>query len=64
MVRLSSCPAVAAPEFLEKAAEEMIEELWKKVTTEQLPEGSELQASTRWLGETGKKRRQLQRSER
>jgi ABC-type nitrate/sulfonate/bicarbonate transport system substrate-binding protein len=40
----------AAPEFLEKAAEELIEERWKKVTTEKLPEPSELQAETRRMG--------------
>jgi ABC-type nitrate/sulfonate/bicarbonate transport system substrate-binding protein len=40
----------AAPEFLEQAAEELIEERWQKVTTEKLPEASELQASTRRLG--------------
>jgi len=40
----------AAPEFLEKAALELVEERWKKVTTEKLPETSVLQASTRRLG--------------
>ena len=40
----------AAPEFLEKAAEELIEERWKKVTTEKLPEASELLASATRLG--------------
>ena len=40
----------AAPEFLEQAAKELIEERWKKVTSEKLPEPSELQASTRLLG--------------
>lgn len=40
----------AAPEFLEQAAEELIEERWQKVTTEKLPEASQLQASTRRLG--------------
>ena len=34
----------AAPEFLEQAAEELIEEQWKKVTAAKLPEVSELQA--------------------
>ena len=40
----------AAPEFLEKAAEELVEEKWKKITTEKLPEASELLASTMRLG--------------
>ena len=40
----------AAPEFLEQAAKELLEERWKKVTTDKLPEPSELQASTRRLG--------------
>ena len=40
----------AAPEFLEQAAKELVEERWAKVTIEKLPEASELQASTRRLG--------------
>ncbi len=32
----------AAPEFLEQAAKELLEERWKKVTTAKLPEGSQL----------------------
>ena len=40
----------AAPEFLEQAAKELIEERWHEVTTEKLPETSELHASTRRLG--------------
>jgi ABC-type nitrate/sulfonate/bicarbonate transport system substrate-binding protein len=40
----------AAPEFLEKAAEELIEEQWKKVTSAKLPEATELLASTQRLG--------------
>jgi ABC-type nitrate/sulfonate/bicarbonate transport system substrate-binding protein len=40
----------AAPEFLEKAARELLEEQWKTVTTEKLPEASVLQASTRRIG--------------
>lgn len=40
----------AAPEFLEQAAKELIEEQWKKVTATKLPEVSELQATTRRLG--------------
>jgi hypothetical protein len=40
----------AAPEFLEQAAKELIEQQWKKVTAAKLPEASELQASTRRIG--------------
>jgi ABC-type nitrate/sulfonate/bicarbonate transport system substrate-binding protein len=40
----------AAPEFLEQAAKELLEEQWKKVTTAKLPETSTLQATTRRLG--------------
>ena len=40
----------AAPEFLEQASEELIEERWQKVTAAKLPEVSELQASARRLG--------------
>jgi ABC-type nitrate/sulfonate/bicarbonate transport system substrate-binding protein len=40
----------AAPEFLEQAAKELIEERWRKVTTAKLPETSVLQASTKRLG--------------
>ena len=40
----------AAPEFMEAAAEELIEEQWKKVTLEKLPEASELLASATRLG--------------
>ena len=40
----------AAPEFLERAAKELIQEQWKTVTTTQLPEASELQVTTRRLG--------------
>ena len=39
-----------APEFLEWAAKELIEEQWKKKTNEKLPTASELRASTRRLG--------------
>jgi len=42
--------AWAAPEFLEQAAKELIEEKWKKVTTEKLPETSVLQAESRRVG--------------
>jgi ABC-type nitrate/sulfonate/bicarbonate transport system substrate-binding protein len=40
----------AAPKFLEKAAEELVEEQWKKVTKKQLPEASELLATTQRIG--------------
>jgi ABC-type nitrate/sulfonate/bicarbonate transport system substrate-binding protein len=40
----------AAPEFLEQAAEELIEEQWKKVTSAKLPEATELLTTTRRLG--------------
>jgi ABC-type nitrate/sulfonate/bicarbonate transport system substrate-binding protein len=40
----------AAPRFLEKAAEELVEEKWKKVTKEKLPETSELLATTQRNG--------------
>ena len=40
----------AAPEFLEQAAKELIEERWQKETAEKLPKASVLQASTRRLG--------------
>ena len=42
--------AWAAPEFLERAAKELIEEQWKKKTAEKLPEASELQAEARRIG--------------
>jgi ABC-type nitrate/sulfonate/bicarbonate transport system substrate-binding protein len=40
----------AAPEFLEQAAKELVEERWQKVTAAKLPETSVLQASTKRLG--------------
>jgi ABC-type nitrate/sulfonate/bicarbonate transport system substrate-binding protein len=40
----------AAPEFLEQAAKELVEQRWQKVTAAKLPEASELQATTRRLG--------------
>jgi ABC-type nitrate/sulfonate/bicarbonate transport system substrate-binding protein len=40
----------AAPEFLEQAARELLEERWQKVTSAKLPEASELLASARRLG--------------
>lgn len=42
--------AWAAPEFLEQAAKELIEEEWKKKTLEKLPSPSELQAESRRIG--------------
>ena len=42
--------AWAAPDFLEQAARELIEEQWKKKTMEKLPEPSELQAQSRRIG--------------
>jgi ABC-type nitrate/sulfonate/bicarbonate transport system substrate-binding protein len=40
----------AAPEFLEKAAKELLEEQWKKVTSAKLPETTELLANTKRVG--------------
>ena len=40
----------AAPEFLEEAVKQLIEEKWKKTTTEKLPQASELQAESRRIG--------------
>ena len=40
----------AAPEFLEKAAKELLEEQWKKVTAAKLPETTELLAETKRMG--------------
>ncbi len=40
----------AAPEFLEQAARELIQEQWKKKTMEKLPEPSELQSQSRRTG--------------
>ena len=40
----------AAPEFLEQAAKELLEEEWQKRSTARLPEASELHASTTRLG--------------
>ncbi len=39
-----------APEFMEAAARELIEEQWTKKSTEKLPEATELQTSSRRLG--------------
>jgi hypothetical protein len=40
----------AAPEFLERAAKELIEERWKKVTGDKLPDATELLAKTPRMG--------------
>jgi ABC-type nitrate/sulfonate/bicarbonate transport system substrate-binding protein len=40
----------AAPEFLEQAAKELLEERWHKVTTDKLPNATELLASSRRIG--------------
>jgi len=40
----------AAPEFIEQAAKELLEEQWKKVTTAKLPETTELLASSPRIG--------------
>jgi ABC-type nitrate/sulfonate/bicarbonate transport system substrate-binding protein len=40
----------AAPEFLEQAAKELLEERWKKVTTEKLPDPTELLETSRKIG--------------
>jgi ABC-type nitrate/sulfonate/bicarbonate transport system substrate-binding protein len=40
----------AAPEFLEMAAKELIEERWKKVTSAKLPKTTELQTTSRRIG--------------
>jgi ABC-type nitrate/sulfonate/bicarbonate transport system substrate-binding protein len=40
----------AAPEFLETAAKELLDEQWKKVTTAKLPKTTELQAASRRIG--------------
>jgi ABC-type nitrate/sulfonate/bicarbonate transport system substrate-binding protein len=40
----------AAPEFLEQAAKELLEEQWKKVTTAKLPDATELLASSQRVG--------------
>jgi len=38
--------AVAAPEFLEKAAKELLDEKWKKVTGDKLPAASKAIATS------------------
>jgi ABC-type nitrate/sulfonate/bicarbonate transport system substrate-binding protein len=40
----------AAPEFLEKAARELLEDEWKKRTTSKLPKTTELLAATQRIG--------------
>jgi ABC-type nitrate/sulfonate/bicarbonate transport system substrate-binding protein len=40
----------AAPEFLEQAAKELLDEQWKKTTTAKLPATTELQAASRRIG--------------
>jgi hypothetical protein len=40
----------AAPEFLEQAAEELLEDVWQQKTSDKLPEPTELLASTQRLG--------------
>ena len=40
----------AAPEFLEQAAKELLDEQWKKTTTSKLPAATELQAASRRVG--------------
>jgi hypothetical protein len=40
----------AAPDFLEQAAKELVQERWAEVTLEKLPEPSELLATTHRLG--------------
>jgi ABC-type nitrate/sulfonate/bicarbonate transport system substrate-binding protein len=40
----------AAPEFLEQAAKELLEDKWKKTTTEKLPSATELLKSSRRMG--------------
>ena len=40
----------AAPEFLEQAAKELLEEKWKKVTGDKLPDATELLASSKRIG--------------
>ena len=40
----------AAPEFLEKAAKELLELQWKKTTKAKLPNATELQEESRRIG--------------
>jgi hypothetical protein len=43
----------AAPEFLEQAAKELLEEQWKKVSTAKLPDATELLKSSQRVGRAG-----------
>ena len=40
----------AAPEFLEQAAKELLEQQWKKTTGDKLPDATELLAETPRMG--------------
>lgn len=40
----------AAPEFLEQAAKELLEEQWKKTTSAKLPDATELLTSSQRVG--------------
>ena len=40
----------AAPEFLEQAAQELLQEQWTKVTTAKLPQATEMEVHTHRLG--------------
>ena len=40
----------AAPEFLEQAAKELLEQQWKKVTGDKLPDATQLLANTQRMG--------------
>jgi len=40
----------AAPEFIEAAAKELLEERWQKVTSAKLPDATELLASSQRMG--------------
>ena len=40
----------AAPEFLEQAAKELLEEQWEKVTMDKLPEATKLLEASRRIG--------------
>ncbi len=40
----------AAPDFLEQAAQELLQEQWTKVTTAKLPQPTEMEVHTHRLG--------------
>jgi hypothetical protein len=40
----------AAPEFLEQAAKELLEDRWEKVTGDKLPEPTQLLSETQRMG--------------